>query len=148
AGIEPALFEQPVAREDWEGLGRVTAEGGVPVAADESCRSAGDTLKIARGNLATVVNIKVAKLGLVEALDVAAIARTAGIGLMVGGMVETRIAMGFSAHLAAGLGGFDFIDLDTPLLLAEDPITGGYVAEGPRYHLAGVPSGHGGQPRD
>jgi L-alanine-DL-glutamate epimerase-like enolase superfamily enzyme len=147
AGIEPALFEQPVAREDWEGLGRVTAEGGVPVAADESCRSAGDALAIARRNLATVVNIKVAKLGLVEALDVAAIARAAGIGLMVGGMVETRIAMGFSAHLAAGLGGFDFIDLDTPLLLAEDPITGGYVAEGPRYHLAGVASGHGGQPR-
>lgn len=147
AGIEPALFEQPVAREDWDGLGRVTAEGGVPVAADESCRSAADALRIARQNLATVVNIKIAKLGLVEALDVAAIARAAGIGLMVGGMVETRIAMGFSAHVAAGLGGFDFVDLDTPLLLAEDPVIGGYVAEGPRYHLAGVTAGHGGQPR-
>lgn len=147
AGIEPALFEQPVAREDWDGLGRVTAVGGVAVAADESCRSAADALRIARGNLATVVNIKVAKLGVAEALDVAAIARAAGLGLMVGGMVETRLAMGFSAHLAAGLGGFDFVDLDTPLLLAEDPIAGGYEAEGPRYSLAGVAAGHGGELR-
>jgi L-alanine-DL-glutamate epimerase-like enolase superfamily enzyme len=146
AGIEPALFEQPVARADWDGLGRVTAEGGVAVAADESCRTPEDALAIARKNLATVVNIKIAKSGLAAALDIAAIARAAGIGLMIGGMVETRIAMGFSAHVAAGLGGFDFIDLDTPLLLAEDPVRGGYAAEGPVYRLAGVTAGHGGEP--
>lgn len=148
AGIEPALFEQPVAREDWDGLGRVTAEAGVPVAADESCRTAADALRIARHRLASAINIKLAKSGLVEALDIAAIARAAALGLMVGGMIETRIAMGVSAHFAAGQGGFDWIDLDTPLLLAEDPVHGGYHAEGPRYDLAGVTAGHGGQPRD
>jgi L-alanine-DL-glutamate epimerase-like enolase superfamily enzyme len=148
AGIEPALFEQPVAREDWEGLGRVTADGGVPVAADESCRTARDAIHIARHRLASVVNIKVAKSGLVQALDIAAIARAADLGLMVGGMIETRIAMGVSAHFAAGLGGFDWIDLDTPLLLSEDPVIGGYQAQGPRYDLAGVTAGHDSQPRD
>lgn len=30
----------------------------------------------------------------------------AGLGLMIGGMVETRLAMGFAAHMAAGLGLF------------------------------------------
>jgi len=143
-GIEPALFEQPVAREDWDGLGRVTREGGVPVAADESCRSPEDALRIARDELATVLNIKLVKCGVVGALEIAAIAKAAGLGLMIGGMVETRIAMGFAAHFAAGLGGFEFIDLDTPLLLAEDPVAGGYVANGSSYTLSSVTSGHGG----
>ena len=143
-GIEPALLEQPVAREDWDGLGRVTREGGIPVAADESCRSPQDALRIAQGSLATVLNIKLVKCGVVGALEIAAIARAAGLGLMIGGMVETRLAMGFAAHFAAGLGGFDWIDLDTPLLLAEDPVSGGYTAEGPHYSLAAIEAGHGG----
>jgi L-alanine-DL-glutamate epimerase-like enolase superfamily enzyme len=143
-GIEPALFEQPAAREDWDGLGRVTHEGGVPVAADESCRSPEDALRIAREGLATVLNIKLVKCGVVGALEIAAIAKAAGLGLMIGGMVETRLAMGFAAHFVAGLGGFEFIDLDTPLLLADDPVLGGYVANGPRYALSDAVAGHGG----
>lgn len=144
AGVEPALFEQPVARDDWEGLGRVTREGGVPVAADESCRSSADALRIAREGLAGVLNIKLAKCGVVGALEIAAVARAAGLGLMIGGMVETRLAMGFGAHFAAGHGGFEWIDLDTPLLMAEDPVRGGYTVEGPHYELSGVEAGHGG----
>ena len=145
AGIEPALLEQPVAREDWEGLGRLAREAGVPVAADESCRTPEDAVRIGRGGLAQVLNIKLAKSGVVQALDIAAIARAFGLGLMIGGMVETRLGMGFSAHLAAGLGGFDWVDLDTPLLLTDDPITGGYRSEGarvsPRWRHAGPRGG-------
>ena len=51
---------------------------------------------------------------------------------MIGGMVETRIAMGCSFSLVLGLGGFDVLDLDTPLLLASDPVTGGYRYDGSR----------------
>ena len=51
---------------------------------------------------------------------------------MIGGMVETRVAMGCSFSLVLGLGGFDVLDLDTPLLLASDPVTGGYRYEGSR----------------
>ena len=142
-GIEPALFEQPVSREDWDGLGVVTREGGVPVAADESCRSPADALRIARDGLATVLNIKLSKSGVVGGLAIAAIARAAGLGLMIGGMVETRLGIGFAAHFAAGVGGFDWIDLDTPLLLADDPVQDSYVADGPRYSLAGTMAGHG-----
>ena len=143
-GLEPALFEQPVARDDWEGLGRVTREGGVAVAADESCRDPRDALRIAREGLATVLTIKLAKAGVVAALEVTAIARAAGLGLMIGGMVETRLAMGFGAHFAAGLGGFDWVDLDTPLLMAEEPVRGGYTVDGPLYRLDSVDAGHGG----
>ncbi len=145
AGMEPALLEQPVPREDWEGLGRVAREAGVPVAADESCRDSADARRIAREGLAQVLNIKLVKSGVADALEIVEVARASGLGLMIGGMVETRIAMGFSAHLAAGLGGFDWIDLDTPLLLAEDPVRGGYRVEGATYHLDGVQAGHGGE---
>ena len=143
--LEPALLEQPLPRDDWEGQARLAREAGVPVAADESCRSSEDAARIARDRLAHVINIKLAKCGVAQALDIIAIARASGLGLMIGGMVETRLAMGFSAHLAAGTGAFRWIDLDTPLLLAEDPVLHGYGADGPRYRLEHVTAGHGGE---
>ena len=66
-----------------------------------------------------------------EALRIAAFARSVGLSLMVGGMVETRIAMGCSFSLVLGQGGFDVLDLDTPLLLSTDPVLGGYGYSGP-----------------
>ena len=144
SGIEPVLLEQPVPREDWEGLGRLVKEAGVPIAVDESCQSPEDAMRLVKDNLAQVINIKLAKCGVAQALEIAEIAKANGIGLMIGGMVETRIAMGFSAHFAAGLGGFDWIDLDTPLLMAEDPVSGGYIAKGSRYQLDVGSYGHGG----
>jgi L-alanine-DL-glutamate epimerase-like enolase superfamily enzyme len=144
AGIEPALLEQPVAREDWDGLGKLAREAGVPVAADESCRTPEDALRIVTHRLARVINIKLVKCGVVQALDIAAIARAGGVDLMIGGMVETRLAMGFSAHFAAGLGGFQWVDLDTPMLLADDPVEGGCKPAGPHYLLDPETIGHGG----
>ena len=144
-GLEPALLEQPVPREDRDGQARLVREAGVPVAADESCRSSEDAAHIARDRLAHVINIKLAKCGVAQALEIIAIARASGLGLMIGGMVETRLAMGFSAHLAAGTGAFQWIDLDTPMLLAEDPVLHGYTAEGPRYELGHITAGHGGE---
>ena len=144
-GLEPALLEQPVPRDDWDGQARLVQEAGVPVAADESCRSSEDAADIVRHRLAHVINIKLAKCGVAQALEIIAIARASGLGLMIGGMVETRLAMGFSAHLAAGTGAFQWIDLDTPMLLAEDPVRHGYTADGPRYDLGHVTAGHGGE---
>lgn len=109
-GVTPVLFEQPVHRDDWEGLGHVSTVArhkyGVSVAADESCRSLVDVKKILEGNLANVINIKLAKVGVLGALEIIEAARAAGLNLMIGGMVETRLAMGFAGHLAAGLGCF------------------------------------------
>lgn len=109
-GVTPVLFEQPVHRDDWEGLGHVSNVArdkyGVSVAADESCRSLIDVKKIAEGKLANVINIKLAKVGVLGALEIINVARATGLNLMIGGMVETRLAMGFAGHLAAGLGCF------------------------------------------
>ena len=146
AAIDVALFEQPVARYDLAGLAQVTAEGGVPVAADESVTTAADALRVVQLGAAHVVNIKLMKAGVVEGLAIAAICRAAGIGLMIGGMVEALMAMNLSAHFAAGLGGFGFVDLDTPMFMAEQPLRGGWSQTGGRLYIAHVAAGHGVEP--
>ncbi|KAL9270739.1 L-Ala-D/L-amino acid epimerase-like protein [Drosera capensis] len=77
---------------------------GVPVAADESCRCISDAKRIAEGNLADVINIKLAKSGAVGALEIIEMAIASGLHLMIGGMIKIRLAMGFAGHLAAGMG--------------------------------------------
>lgn len=146
-GAEVALLEQPVPRDDWDGMREVTRHAGAPVAADESLSSAEDAIRIAAERAATVLNIKPMKQGLAEALDIAAVGRAAGLGLMIGGMVESILAMTASACLAAGLGGFSFVDLDTPLFLAENPFDGGFTQQGPRLDLSSIAAGHGVAPR-
>lgn len=138
-----ALFEQPTPADDLDALGVVRELGRVAVAADESARSAGDVAAIARRRSADVVNIKIMKTGVAEALDMVAVARAHGLGLMVGGMVETTLAMGVSACLAGGVGGFDFVDLDTPLFLRNAPTEGGPERRGPRIRLDTGDTGHG-----
>lgn len=145
--IRPALLEQPVAADDWEGLAQLARWGDVAVAADETASSAANVLRLAAERAAHVVNIKLMKCGVVEALDIAAICRVAGLRLMIGGNVESILAMTMSAHFAAGLGGFEFVDLDTPMFMAANPFGGGFLQSGARLDLAQIAAGHGVAPR-
>lgn len=142
-GVVPALFEQPVAADDLDGLAQVARATGCPVAADESLTSARAAARLASARAVDVFNVKIMKCGVVEALDIAAVARAHGVGLMIGGMVESTLAMSTSACLAAGLGGFAFVDLDTPLFIADEPFVGGFDQRGPSLSLAPIEAGHG-----
>jgi len=146
--IRPLLMEQPVHKDDHEGLRYVTQHTTIPVAADESAYSAANVARLINMQAINVVNIKLMKSGFVEALDIAAICRANHIGLMIGAMMESRLATSAAAHFVAGLGGFSFIDLDTPMLLAGDPFTGGYVQTGGVYDLTGVERGLGVERRE
>ena len=146
-GVVPALFEQPVAPGSWEALAEVRAKSGLPIAIDESVTRPEDVIAAHRAGAADAANVKLMKSGISRALDIVAAARACGLLPMIGGMVEARLAMGTSACLAAGLGGFAFIDLDTPLFLAEDPFTGGYVQRGQHLDLTSIDAGHGCTPR-
>ena len=145
--IRPALIEQPVPGDDWEGMARLARWDGAPLAADESASSSANVLRLVAERATQVVNIKLMKAGVVEALDSAAICRAAGLGLMIGGMVESMLAMSMSAHVAAGLGGFTFVDLDTPMFLAENPFIGGFRQTGDQLALDHIDAGHGVRPR-
>jgi L-Ala-D/L-Glu epimerase len=142
-GIRPLLMEQPVHKDDYEGLAYITHHTTVPIAADESASNAAAASRLIKMGAVNVVNIKLMKAGILEALDIAALCRVNCKGLMIGAMIESRLAIAAAAHLAAGLGGFSFIDLDTPMLLAEDPFTGGYEQRGGIYDVSSVKSGLG-----
>jgi o-succinylbenzoate synthase len=135
------LFEQPTARDDIDAMAVVAQRTRIPIAADESARSAADIVALARRGAASVINLKTAKCGIAQTLDMAATARSLGLGLMIGGMVETELAMTASACLAAGIGGFMAIDLDTPRFLARSPFSASDW--GPRIRVGDIAVGHG-----
>jgi L-alanine-DL-glutamate epimerase-like enolase superfamily enzyme len=141
--IRPMLLEQPVHKDDHAGLRYVTQHTTVPIAADESAYSAANVAHLIAMGAVNVVNIKLMKSGFVEALDIAAVCRATHTQLMIGAMMESRLAIAAATHFVAGLGGFRFIDLDTPMLLAEDPFTGGYVQKGGVYDVSSIERGLG-----
>ena len=141
-GALPELFEQPIAGP-LGALAEIRARTGVAIALDESITKADDVVAANWALACDAVNVKIMKSGISRALDIVGAARACGLRTMIGGMVETRLAMGTSASLAAGLGGFDIVDLDTPLFLAEDPFDGGIAYRGDIIDLAGSDRGHG-----
>ena len=141
--IVPALLEQWLAKDDLAGANALSAESGWLVAADESVTSAADARRVVAERAAQVINIKLMKAGVAEALDIASVARESGLGLMIGGNVESILAMTVSACFAAGQGGFRFADLDTPFFLAANPFKGGYAIDGGVISVAHIAAGHG-----
>ena len=108
------LVEQPLPAEKDDLLAEIARP--LPVCADESCHDRA-SLAALQGKY-DVVNIKLDKTGgLTEALALRDEARHAGFGVMVGCMVGTSLAMAPALLVAQGVA---FVDLDGPLLLAED----------------------------
>ncbi|MEL7029977.1 MAG: enolase C-terminal domain-like protein, partial [Pseudomonadota bacterium] len=109
-----ALIEQPLpASEDGPLIG---FDSVIPLCADESAHDR-ESLERIVGRY-QIINIKLDKTGgLTEALALKTDAERAGLKIMVGCMVSTSLAMAPAAVLAQGA---QFVDLDGPLLLAED----------------------------
>lgn len=146
-GITPALLEQWLPKADLEGMRDLARESGWLVAADEAVTTADDARRVCEAGAGQVINIKLMKGGILTALEIAAVARARGVALMIGGNVESILAMTVSACFAAGLGGFRFADLDTPWFLAANPFVGGYRPEGGILSVAHITAGHGVTPR-
>ena len=137
--IFPVLFEQPVLKSDLAGMKYVRDNTEVLVGADESVFSAADAIDIVRTGCADAINIKLMKSCLIESLDIAAIARSANLKLMIGCMVETNLALGCALHFTAGVGGFEFIDLDPSFDASQGPAEGGPVYEAPYWTIGQAP---------
>jgi len=140
------LFEQPVARDDLDGMAALTADTTLPIAADESVFTLDDARRVIARRAADCINLKIMKTGLAETIAVARAARAAGLSLMIGGMMESRLAMSFSWSLVLATGWITHLDLDTPLLMGDDPLEGGYAYRGPMLTLWEAP-GVGMRPR-
>jgi L-alanine-DL-glutamate epimerase-like enolase superfamily enzyme len=130
-GLQLECFEQPCEHDDLEGMAHVTALAGCPVVADESVKTLHDLDRVIAKKAASAVNVKLVKHGgLVETGRIARAAQRAGLRVMVGAMVETRLGLSAMAHVARALGEVDLVDLDTALLLTWDAFTGGYALDG------------------
>jgi L-alanine-DL-glutamate epimerase-like enolase superfamily enzyme len=118
AGLGVALIEQPFPAGKDAPLAELPRP--VPVCADESCHTSDDLARLVGAYDA--VNIKLDKAGgLTEALALRRAAEAMGLRIMVGCMVATSLAMAPALLLAQGA---DWVDLDGPLLLAEDRTPG------------------------
>ncbi|MBO8127046.1 MAG: dipeptide epimerase [Firmicutes bacterium] len=141
------LLEQPVPHWDLKGMKFVTQNSGVPIAADESVFSSRDALRVALEGAADIINIKLAKASILDVVNIHAICQSYGLGLMVGCMIESRLALSMAVHMTAGLGGFSYFDLDGFLSLAEEPIIGGFKEQAGVLSVAHVKAGIGAEPK-
>jgi L-alanine-DL-glutamate epimerase-like enolase superfamily enzyme len=111
-GVE--MIEQPLPADDDEGLREYDSP--ITLCADESCHTK-DDLQSLVGKY-QMVNIKLDKTGgLTEALELEKSAEILNLGVMIGCMVGTSLAMAPAMLLASVA---EFVDLDGPLLLKKD----------------------------
>lgn len=124
-GVE--LVEQPFPADDLESFGKLARFAhGVPIVIDEGCHTLRDIPEIAR--YADGVNIKLAKSGgMREAIRMISAARSLGMVVMIGCMIESSVGIAPAAQIASLC---DFVDLDGHLLLAEDPFEGLGLVDG------------------
>ena len=128
------MLEQPVAREDLDGLKFVRDRSSIPVFADESCLVAADIPRLA--GAVDGINIKLAKCGsLREAMRMIHVARAHEMGVMAGCMIESSLGISAIAQLAPLL---DTADFDGAALLSNDPYRGATISGG-QIKLTGLP---------
>jgi L-alanine-DL-glutamate epimerase-like enolase superfamily enzyme len=131
------MVEQPVAKHDIAGMGYVQARTDLPIVADESVQGMADLEALAEAGVRGI-NLKLMKVGgLAPGVNMLRRARELGLKVMLGCMIETSLGTTAAAHLA-GLA--DWLDLDAPLLIADDPFAGLTYGEGARVS---VPEGAG-----
>ena len=115
-----AFIEQPLAKDNLEGMREVFAHSKLPLIADESCISEADVDKC-QGRFHGV-NIKLVKAGgITPALRMIQQAKALGMKTMVGCMTESSVGISAIANIAPLL---DYVDMDGAMLLAKDPAKG------------------------
>ncbi len=113
-GVE--LVEQPLAKDNWDGMKILYEKSALPLIADEACVAEQDVAKCA-GHFHGI-NIKLTKCsGITPARRMINEARNLGLKVMVGCMNESSVGTAAIAQLAPLL---DYVDMDGPLLLTED----------------------------
>ncbi len=130
-GLNIELVEQPVHKDDLEGLKKVTDSVDTPIMADESVFSPNDALKVLLTRSADLINIKLMKAGGIhKALLISKMAELHGVECMVGSMIESKLGITAAAHFAASQKNITRFDFDAPLMLSKDAFLGGVQYNG------------------
>lgn len=139
--VHPLFFEQPLPEDDLAGLVRLAQKLPIPLCMDETVRSHKDLQRLLELGLKPIVNIKIMKSGIEDSLRIIALAQRMACPLMIGGMLESEVAMGLSLQMACATEAITYADLDTPFFFKEA------VTENSPWHACRaelhLPGGHG-----
>ena len=140
-GIE--YVEQPTPGWDIDGLAEVARSVSVPIAADESCMSPRDAMRLAEKEACEVFCVYISESGgITRAREIAAIANTAGIACVLGTWGEGGVGFAAGLHLAASSRNFAMVQGTGYQIMEHD-----YVDQPLTIHESGglvtVPSGPG-----
>lgn len=117
-GVE--LVEQPLAKNNWDEMKILYSHSPIPLIADESCVFEKDVEQCV-GHFHGI-NIKLTKCsGITPAIRMIAKAKELNLKVMMGSMNECSIGAAANANFLPQL---DYVDMDGPLLLAEDAAEG------------------------
>lgn len=120
--------EEPIPRWDFMNLKKVKKKSPIPVMADESCCDHHDAERLIQLGACDMFNLKLGKSsGLFKARKIIALAEKENMAMQVGGFMESKITMTANAHLALSSKNILHCDFDTPLMFAEDPVSGGII---------------------
>ena len=119
--------EQPIHHHYDYLLPELRKKSPIPLMADESVFNHHDARRLIEASACDYINIKLAKSGgLLEARRIAELAQEHKIPCMIGGMLESRLALTAKVHFAMSHNNIEFYDLDTCLLGHKiDPVIGG-----------------------
>ena len=122
-------------------LPELVAVSPVKIMADESCYNHHDARKLLKNKATDYINIKFSKSGgILEALKIHHTAEAGGAICMIGGMLESRLALSAKLHFAYACSNVHFYDLDTCMMgHLEDPVSGGVRYDGYKLEIADAP---------
>ena len=132
ANLNIQFCEQPMSAWYDDMLPALRQISPIKIMADESCFNHHDARKLINENACDYINIKFSKAGGInESLKIYNVAAEAGIPCMIGGMLESRIALSAKLHFAYSCPEIRFFDLDTCMIgHLEDPCKGGVKFNG------------------
>jgi L-alanine-DL-glutamate epimerase-like enolase superfamily enzyme len=117
------FLEQPTTSKQPELLGQVRKTSPIPIMADECAKNAIDVYSLAKREWIDLVNVKLMKSGgILEALQIEAIARAAGVNIMVGCMDESALGIAAGLQFALASPAVKYADLDGHIGLIGDPV--------------------------
>ncbi|ADD08019.1 dipeptide epimerase [Candidatus Aciduliprofundum boonei] len=129
--FEIEFAEQPIPASEIDNLKILRESVDIPIIADESVHDSLDVLRLI--GKVDGINIKLMKSGgIYEAMKMASIARAAGMKIMVGCMIETKVGITAGTHFALGIGA-DYADLDGYWDLTKQPYLGVEYRDGYNY---------------